>query len=256
VNIVILGGTKGMGRALGRLCVEHGDRVFLLGRSEVDLQRSAVDLDLRAGLGSVPDVAPRSHFARCDLEQPEGFTAALDAAQAHFAGAAIDAIVVTAGLFATQDELESDPARTERLLRVNFTNTVLFCEEARKRLLAQGGGTLCVFSSVAGDRARKPVVLYGASKAGLSAYLDGIDHKFHGQGLRVLCVRPGFVKTGMTAGLKPPPFAGEPTQVARDVRRALCGRDPRTVLYTPWIWQLVMGTIATLPRAVMRRINF
>ncbi len=256
MNLVVLGGTKGMGRALARLCAEHGDRVFLLGRDEADLSRSAGDLDLRAALGASTDATAAAGFARCDLEQPASFAPALDAAQQHFAGQRIDAIVVTAGLFATQDALEADAALTERLLRVNFAHTVLFCEEARKRLLAQGGGTLCVFSSVAGDRARKPVVLYGASKAGLSAYLDGIDHKFHSQGLRVICVRPGFVKTGMTAGLKPPPFSGEPQQVARDVRRALCGHDPRTVVYTPWIWQLVMGTIATLPRAVMRRINF
>lgn len=256
MNIVVLGATKGMGRALSRLCAEHGDALFLLGRSHADLQRSAADLTVRASLGAVSSSVPRVGFAGCDLEQPDGFAGALDAAQAFFAGARIDAIVVTAGLFATQEQLEEDPQKTERLLRVNFTHTVLFCEEARKRLLAQGGGTLCVFSSVAGDRARKPVVLYGASKAGLSAYLDGIDHKFHSQGLRVLCVRPGFIKTGMTAGLKPPPFAGEPQQVARDVRRALLGRDPRTVLYTPWVWQVVMATISTLPRAVMRRINF
>ena len=256
MNLVVLGGTKGMGRALSRLCAEHGDRLFLLGRSVADLERSSADLQLRAALGA-PDSADakQTPFARCDLEDPQTFVPALDAAAAFFGGH-IDAIVVTAGLFATQDQLEADAQLTERLLRVNFTNTVLFCEEARKRLLDQGGGTLCVFSSVAGDRARKPVVLYGASKAGLSAYLDGIDHKFHSQGLRVICVRPGFVKTGMTAGLRPPPFAGEPQQVAQDVRRALCSRDPNAVVYTPRIWQLVMTAIATLPRPVMRRINF
>ena len=91
----------------------------------------------------------------------------------------------------------------------------MFCEEARRRLLARGGGTLCVFSSVAGERGRKPVVLYGAAKAGLTRYLEGLDHKFRAQGLRTICVKPGFVRTGMTEGLKTPPFAGEP-----DARRA------------------------------------
>lgn len=254
MNLVILGASKGMGRALARHCAERGDRLFLLGRSADDLARSVADLALRGSLLQPQIPAPGS--AVCDLERSDSFAPALDAAQAYFADEKIDAIVVTAGLFGTQAQLEADPVLTERVLRVNFVATVQFCEEARKRLLAQGGGTLCVFSSVAGDRARKPVVLYGASKAGLSAYLDGIDHKFHSQGLRVVCVRPGFIKTGMTAGLTPPPFAGEPGQVATEVRRALLCRRGPAVMYTPRIWGLVMATISALPRGVMRRINF
>lgn len=249
MNAVILGATKGMGRALARLLAERGDKLYLLGRDADDLERSAADLRVRGGqAGPLPEIS----CGTCDLETPETLEPALAAAFAKLGR--VDAVIVTAGLFATQEQLEADAALAERLLRVNFVNTVVFCEAARKRLLAQGGGTLCAFSSVAGDRPRKPVVLYGASKAGLSAYLDGLDHRFHAAGLRVICVRPGFVKTGMTAGLKPPPFAGEPEQVARDVLRALLA--PRPVVYTPAIWQLVMLGIRTLPRAVMRKIAF
>jgi decaprenylphospho-beta-D-erythro-pentofuranosid-2-ulose 2-reductase len=157
--------------------------------------------------------------ARCDLGDPGGFAAALDAADEALGG--FDTVIVTAGLFATQEQLEADLALTQRLLTVDFANTVVFCEHARGRLLARGGGTLCVFSSVAGERGRKPVVIYGAAKAGLSHYLEGLDHKFRAQGLRTVCVKPGFVKTGMTAGLKPPPFAGEPEAVARDGAAAI-----------------------------------
>ena len=59
--------------------------------------------------------------------------------------------------------------------------------------------TLCVFSSVAGERGRKPVIIYGAAKAGLTRYLEGLDHKHRADGLRVITVKPGFVKTSMTA---------------------------------------------------------
>jgi decaprenylphospho-beta-D-erythro-pentofuranosid-2-ulose 2-reductase len=137
---------------------------------------------------------------------------------------------------------------------VNFTNTVLLCEAARKRLLGRGGGTLCVFSSVAGDRGRKPVVLYGASKAGLSAYLEGLDHRYRAAGLRTICVKPGFVRTAMTQGLKPPPFAGEPEGVAERVLAAIDGGKPET--YAPGMWWLVMMVIKSLPRFVMRRVGF
>jgi short-subunit dehydrogenase len=130
----------------------------------------------------------------------------------------------------------------------------VFCEHARKRLLSRGGGQLVVFSSVAGDRGRKPVGIYGSGKAGLAIYLEALDHKFHTQGLSVVCVKPGFVKTGMTAGLKPPPFAGEPDRVAKDVIKAMDRRCP--IVYTPSIWALVMLVIRWLPRFVMRKINF
>jgi NAD(P)-dependent dehydrogenase (short-subunit alcohol dehydrogenase family) len=163
-------------------------------------------------------------------------------------------VVATAGLFATQERLEQEPELAHALLRANFTNTVVFCEEARRRLLARGGGTLCVFSSVAGDRGRKPVVLYGAAKAGLSRYLEGLDHRFHAQGLRTVCVKPGFVKTSMTEGLRPPPFAGEPEPVARAVLRAIDRGTP--VVYAPGIWRWVMLVIQHLPRFVMRRVGF
>ncbi len=248
MNVVILGATKGMGRALARQMAERGDHLFLLGRSEEELARSARDLEVREPTGALRDVG----VAVCDLEDTQTFDSALGAAQA--ALGRIDCVVVTAGLFATQDDLESDEALMERLVTVNFANTVVFCERARKRLLDAGGGTLCVFSSVAGERGRKPVVIYGASKAGLSAYLEGLDHKYRAAGLRVVTVKPGFVKTGMTDGLKPPPFAGEPEPVAATVLRAIDRGTP--VVYAPAPWAVVMGVIRALPRAVMRRVGF
>lgn len=245
MNVVLLGATKGIGRAVARLLAARGDTLVLLGRDSDDLARSAADLDVRAGR---PVVAAT---AVCDLSRPETFRPALDAAAA--ALGAIDDVIVTAAEFATQDELEADLERCRSLLTVNFAHTVVFCEHARQYLLPRGG-TLCVVSSVAGDRGRKPVVLYGASKAGLSAYLEGLDHRYRAAGLKVVCVKPGFVKTGMTAGLKPPPFAGEPDQVARDTVKAVDRGTP--VVYTPWPWRFVMHVIRRLPRGVMRRVGF
>ena len=246
MKVAILGGTRGMGRALARQMAERGDAVFLLGRDVADLEKSARDLEVRGGRGGRVGSAP------CDLEKPETFGPALDAAEAGMDG--LDTVVVTAGLFATQDRLEADPELARRLLLVDFTNTVAFCEAARPRLLARGGGTLCVFSSVAGDRGRKPVVLYGAAKAGLSRYLEGLDHRFRAAGLRTVCVKPGFVRTSMTEGLPVPPFAGEPGPVAALVLRAIDRGTP--VVYAPPIWRLVMLVIRNLPRFVMRRLPF
>jgi short-subunit dehydrogenase len=246
VKAVVFGATKGMGRSIARAIAERGGALFLLGRDPAELERSARDLEQRGG------GQRRVGYAACDLEDPSGYEAALDAADADLAG--FDTVIVTAALFATQDQLEADAELARRLLSANFTGTVLFCESVRKRLLPRGGGTLCVFSSVAGERGRKPVVLYGASKAGLSAYLEGLDHKYREHGLRTLCVKPGFVRTSMTDGLPSPPFAGEPEAVARDVLQAIDRGKP--VLYTPRIWALIMLVIRALPRFIMRRIGF
>lgn len=246
LNVVVLGGTKGIGRALARRLAARGDRVHLLGRDIEELARCAADLEAR-----MPKPTPVMYSA-CDLERPDTFAPALEQADTALGG--FDTVVVSAALFATQTQLEADRELTRRLLTVNFANTVLFCEHAREALQARGGGTLCVFSSVAGDRGRKPVVLYGAAKAGLSAYLEGLDHKFRATGLKAICVKPGFVRTAMTEGLPEPPFAADPDQVAASVVRAIDRGTP--VVYTPPIWRLVMMVIRSLPRAVMRKVGF
>jgi short-subunit dehydrogenase len=246
MKAVVFGGTAGIGRAVAQRLAARGELVFLLGRDAASLERSAADLTARH-----PEKASGG-WGLCDLEEPAGFAAALDDADKALGG--FDAVVVTAALFATQPELEADVELTRRLLTANFANTVTFCEHARTRLLTRGGGWLTVVSSVAGDRGRKPVAIYGAGKAGLSTYLEALDHKFRAAGLWVLCVKPGFVKTAMTAALKPPPFAGEPDGVARDIVAAMDRRAP--AIYTPGIWRLVMLVIRNLPRAVMRKIDF
>ena len=246
MKVVVLGGTQGMGRAIAQRLAARGDDVFILGIGESDLERSAQDLKARHPQGK------SSGWGLLDLEKPETFAAALDGADKALGD--FDTVIVTAALFGTQDALEADIEFTRRLVTVNFANTLVFCEHARKRILARGGGNLVVFSSVAGDRGRKPVAIYGSTKAGLTHYLESLDHKFHEQGLKVLTVKPGFVKTGMTAGLKPPPFAGEPDQVAADVVKAMDAGKP--VLYTPAMWALVMLVIRWLPRFVMRKIGF
>ena len=128
MKAVLLGATQGMGRALARLMAARGDRLFLLEHVPEELERSARDLEI---YGAPKPVGT----AYCDLLQPATFAPALDQAQRELGG--FDTVVVTAGLFAPQEELENDPELAARLLAADFTNTVLFCEEARKRLLGR-----------------------------------------------------------------------------------------------------------------------
>ena len=244
MKVVMLGATRGIGRSLARLLAARGDQIHVLARNLDDAAKCAEDLKVRGALAV--STGP------CDLMAPATFAPALDAADAALGG--FDTVILSAGLFGTQDELANDRARAASVLTANFTHSVLFCEEARVRLLARGGGRLVAFSSVAGERGRKPVVLYGATKAGLSAYLEGLDHLYRAQGLVTTTVKPGFVRTSMTQGLKEPPFAGDPDDVARTVLQAVLRGAP--VVYAPPIWALVMMAIRALPRAVMRAVKF
>ena len=198
-----------MGRALSRLMAARGDRICVLGRDRADLERSAADLKARGAVQTAVVV--------CNLEAPNTFERVFQDATDVLGG--IDVVVLTAAAFATQAVLESDRGRLQRLLAVNLTNTILFCETARERLMQPGAvtPTLCVFSSVAGDRGRKPVVFYGAAKAGLSRYLEGLDHRFSSRGLSVVCVKPGFVRTSMT-GVAGNGSGGTPAARARTQR--------------------------------------
>ncbi len=245
MKFVILGGTKGMGRALARRLADRGDGLFLLGRNADELQRSANDLELR---GNVKQV----ETALCDLADPDQFEPAL--AHAWQSLGRVDGVVLSAATFAPQAELANDAQRCAQLLQINFSHSVLFCEAARRRLLDQGGGTLCVFSSVAGDRGRAPVAIYGATKAGLSCYLEALDHAYRRKGLKVVCVKPGFVHTDMTQGVSAPPFASYPEAIAPRIVRALDRGIP--VVYAPWIWRWIMRIVRWLPRFILRRLHF
>lgn len=245
MKVAVVGATRGMGRAVARRLAERGDALFLLGRDAGEMALSALDLEARGA------PAPVGH-APLDLGRPAGFADALDAADRALTG--VDALVVTGGLFARQEELATDPARLAALLDANFTGTVLLCQQAAERLAARGGGVICAFSSVAGDRARRSNYLYGASKAGLSVFLDGLDLAYRDRGVRALCVKPGFVKTAMTAGLPVPPFAGEPDAVARAVVTAM--DQGRHLVYVPAVWRWLMLIIRALPRAILRRVRF
>ncbi|MFT7464123.1 MAG: decaprenylphospho-beta-D-erythro-pentofuranosid-2-ulose 2-reductase [Pseudohongiellaceae bacterium] len=234
-----------MGRSLARLMAARGDSLCLMGRDAKALELSAKDLEIRGAVTPVTTVI-------CDLADEAAIVPAVEAAD--LALGSFDTVVVTAAVFASQEELEQDGPLRSRLLTVNFVNTIQLCEAARERLLERGGGTLCVFSSVAGERGRKPVGLYGATKSGLSHYLESLDHRHRSEGLVTITVKPGFVKTSMTEGLDPPPFAGEPDAVAQRVLRAIDQGWP--VVYCPAIWSCIMLVIRLLPRAIMRRIGF
>ena len=164
----------------------------------------------------------------------------------------IDLVLVAAGVLGDQARLERDPAAARATVETNFSGLVSATLAAANRLRAQGHGTIVVLSSVAGERARRSNFVYGASKAGLDAFAQGLGDALAPAGVRVVVVRPGFVHTRMTAGLAAAPLATTPDKVA-DAVVAAVARGSHTV-WAPAPLRLVMAILRHLPRPIFRRL--
>jgi decaprenylphospho-beta-D-erythro-pentofuranosid-2-ulose 2-reductase len=119
-------------------------------------------------------------------------------------------------------------------------------------LKRQGHGTLVVISSVAAMRPRKSNFIYGSAKAGVDFLARGLQDALRGTGVTVLLVRPGFVKTRMTATLDPAPLAQTPEEVGVQVAAAI--RRGKTRIYAPPTLRYIMGVLTTLPGPLFRNL--
>jgi decaprenylphospho-beta-D-erythro-pentofuranosid-2-ulose 2-reductase len=245
-SVLVLGGRSELALATVRsLDVRPGGRVLLAGRDTVALEATANDLGRDLGAGVTVEVAG------WDATESAGHAAFVGQAAAKLGGD-IDLVLVAAGVLGDQDRSETDPAYAATVLDANFTGVAAALLAVAGQVRTQGHGTLVVFSSVAGLRARRANFVYGASKAGLDAFAEGLSAALAPAGGRVITVRPGFVKGRMTAGMTAAPFATEPEAVGKAVAAAVSGR--RDVVYVPGILQAVFGVMRVLPRAVFRKL--
>ena len=164
-------------------------------------------------------------------------------------------VVCVVGLLGDQRRAETDAAYARTIIDTNLTGPAALMAEAAERMLAAGGhGVIVGVSSVAGERGRKTNYVYGAAKAGLTAWLSGLRHRLAGTGVRVITVKPGFVDTAMTAGMKlPKPLTAQPDEVAAAVLRA--HRGGREVVYARPVWRPIMAVIRSLPEPVFKRMK-
>ncbi len=236
-RVLVLGGGSEIGQAIvAALLAETSADVVLAGRRPDALP------DALLGARSVSRVA-------FDATATEAHPAFFDQV---FAGGDVDLVVVAFGVLGEQAEAESDPAAAVHVATTNYVGAVSALTHAYQRLVGQGRGTVVVLSSVAGQKARRSNFVYGSSKAGLDAFTEGLQLSSEGTGVSVVLVRPGFVKTRMTAHLKPAPFATTPDAVAAAVVASL-GKGNVSV-WVPAILRPVMWLIRALPPRVLRSL--
>ena len=163
----------------------------------------------------------------------------------------VDLVLVAFGVLGDQRAILDDPAAAAALAQVNYVGAVSTGLAVARRLRAQGHGTLVALSSVAGERPRRANFVYGSSKAGMDAFFTGLGDELHGSGVRVIVVRPGFVRTRMTAGMASVPFATTPEAVADAVVGALA--SGAATVWVPFILRWVMVVARHVPRPLFRK---
>lgn len=164
----------------------------------------------------------------------------------------LDIVIQAFGLLGG-DDVNSDPSAAADLIDVNMTGAVSSGLAVAARLRLQGHGVLVVLSSVAGVRTRPSNFVYGASKAGQDAFATGLGHALAGSGARVMTVRPGFVRSAMTAGMDGAPFACDPTDVAAVVAAGL--RSKKSVVWAPSVLKYVFAVLRLVPGVVWRKLD-
>lgn len=243
-TVLVFGGTSEIARSiLARLVARRTRAVILAGRDPAGLETVAGELRA-AGADLVETVA----FEAADTD---GHAALVDGVFRRHGD--VDLVLFAVGQLGDQAALELDPAAAARLVGVNYTAAVSVGLAVGARLQAQGHGNLVALSSVAAERPRRSNFVYGSSKAGLDAFFRGLGDALAGSGARVVVVRPGFVRTRMTAGLAAAPFATTPQVVADGVVRAL--ETGAATVWAPPVLRGVMTVLRHLPGPVFRRIG-
>lgn len=243
-TLLLLGGTSDIALAIARAYAAESPALDVVLAARPTERRSAAAAALRAEGVGVREV---------DFDARAAGTHAATIEQA-FAGGDVDLAVVAFGVLGDAEAAWQDPEQALELAEINYTAPVHLGVMLANRMRAQGHGRIVLLSSVAGERIRRSNFAYGSTKAGVDGFYRGLSEALRGSGVGVLVVRPGFVKSKMTAGLQSAPLAVTPEQVAAEVVEGV--RTQRTVIWVPKLFQLVMLVLRHIPQAIFRKLPF
>jgi decaprenylphospho-beta-D-erythro-pentofuranosid-2-ulose 2-reductase len=241
-SLLVLGGTSDIGRASALRFAREGVQILLAGRDLGALQRDAQDIGTRTGAKISPH-----QIDILDTEGLEAFVRDLPVLP--------DAILCVIGILGEQSRAEIEIAHAISIIRSNFEGPTLLLGLFAESFVARGTGTIVAVSSVAGERGRASNYIYGASKAGLTAFMSGLRNRLGKTKVRVITVKPGFVRTRMTKDMKLPGLlTAEPDQVAQAIFSAVTIRS-RDVIYIKPIWKVIMTIIKLIPEPVFKKLK-
>jgi short-subunit dehydrogenase len=242
-RVLIVGATSAIATETARAYAAYGARLFLTGRDAARLDGVAADLRVR-GAGAV-------ETAVLDVTDRGRRTEVIEAAWAAFGG--LDVALLAHGMLPDQARCQTSVNDALTAVDVNFTSTVALLTPLANRFEAARAGCIAVISSVAGDRGRQSNYVYGCAKGGLDRFLEGLRNRLFRSGVAVVTLKPGFVDTPMTAGMRQGPLFASARRAGRAVHGAIERR--RDVAYIPWFWRPIMAIIRALPEPVFKRLR-
>ncbi len=242
-RILLLGGSSEIGLAIVAEYLKEGPADVVLACRPGDPERDRAAADLKsAGAGVVEHV----DFDAADFQT---HAAILDAA---WANGDVDVAIVAFGLLGEAEELWRNQPMAVKFIDVNYTGAVSVGILLAQRMTAQGHGQIIAMSSVAGERVRRSNFMYGSTKAGLDAFYLNLGEALRGTGVQVLVIRPGMVRTRMSAHMNEAPLTVDKEEVAA---LAVSGaRAGRSLVWAPAAFRYVMIVLRHIPRAIFRKL--
>jgi decaprenylphospho-beta-D-erythro-pentofuranosid-2-ulose 2-reductase len=240
-SILLLGGTSEIGLAIVEaFATDRPMRVILAARPSERLDAAKARVEKLGCAVETVDFDARAVDTHSDVIRKA------------FAGGDIDVSVVAFGLLGDAEKAWTDVEAAVELATVNYTAAVSVGVALAERLREQSHGAIVALSSVAGERPRRSNFVYGSTKAGLDAFYTGLTEALRPNDVGVTVVRPGFVHTRMTEGMKPAPLSTTPEAVAAAAVDAV--RNRREQVWVPAQLRGVMSVLRHLPRPVFRRL--
>lgn len=203
---IVTGASKGIGAGIAKVFAEEGATLVLAARGADVLERAE---ELRQQGAEV-------HAVRCDVSDAEQCrTLAAEALEKY---GRIDVIDCNAGICVLKDFLEGDDAWRDAHLDINIKGVWNVVKACLPSMLAAGGGSIVITSSVTGDMVADPgEVAYATSKAALVGFTKAIAREYASQGIRANCICPGCIRTPMLESMAGDDVDAELDAVARAI---------------------------------------
>ncbi len=241
-RILITGATSAIAQEAAKRFAADSAAFLLVGRDPDRLAAVADDLRARGAKAVETEVVDLIDLARCSR--------LIDEAVEKLGG--LDALLVAQGTLPDQAACEANPVLTLREFSLNAMGPITLLLKAAAYFETQGSGCLAVITSVAGVRGRRSNYVYGAAKATVSTFLEGLRGRMGEVGVSVVDIRPGFVDTPMTAHLPKKTLFATAASVGERVYRAMGSGD--AVVYAPWFWRWIALVIQLIPRAIFAKL--
>lgn len=239
MNIVILGATSSLARAMAVEFAQQNAQLYLASRDLFELNRIATDLSLRFSITAHCGEFDAENFASHEKFWQQVLTTM----------GSVDGVVIAFGYM--PPPLEKN--QFQKIINSNFSGVVSILNYISDYLKQQKQGFIIGISSVAGERGRYANYLYGSSKAALTTYLSGLRNELFRHGVHVMTVKPGFIDTAMTFGRPNLFLVATPEKTAKSIIKAL--NKKRNMIYVPWFWRYIMIIFKLIPESLFKRMN-